>query len=246
MGWFSKRSSTLVPAEVLEQLGAFGQVSWDAMVAGRPPDDPRFGWQSFFSKAQSAFRENLARSVAEVDSAAGDDAIARFGGYRLIAEFEPHNQEPVFLDMMDGALQSMFTRGLSSGHMSRFEADRWIAVHGDLRTSFDRIVDVIPPDPDHTVSVEMNPGDALMVAVMGPGALDNQFWIELGNAGSYGAFSMRKWESDDVTLTRCSEDDVGQWESVDGVLRGLGSMLRTQPYWAHEQLDPYFTERRER
>jgi hypothetical protein len=55
-----------------------------------------------------------------------------------------------------------------------------------------------------------------------------------------------KWESDDVTLTRCSEDDVGQSDNADGVLRGLGSMLRTRPYWAHEQLEPFFTERRER
>lgn len=246
MGWFSKPSSTFVPAEVLEQLGAFGHVSWNALVAGRSPDDPRFGWSNFYSKAQPACRENLARSVAEVNSAAGDDAMARFGAYRLIAEFEPGNQDPTFLAMMDAALQSMYDRGLSSGHMTQFEADRWIAVHGDLRASFDRIVDVAPADPSHTVSVGLQPGEALMVAAMGPDALDNQFWIELGDDGRYGAFSMRKWESNDVTLTRCSEEDVGPSETADAVLRGLGSMLRTRPYWAHEQLDPYFTERRDR
>jgi hypothetical protein len=246
MGWFSKRSSTLIPAEVLNQLGTFGKVSWDAVVAGRSPSDPRFDWQNFFSKVESACREDLARAVAEVDSAVGEDAMAQFGAYRLIAEFEPGNQVPAFLTMMDAALQSMYDRGLSSGHMSRFEADRWIVIHGDLRTSFDRIVDVAPADPNHTANVDLNPGQALMVAAMGPDALDNQFWIELADDGMYGAFSMRKWESEDVTLTRCAEDDVDQSNTPDGVLRGLGGMLRTRPYWAHEQLDPYFTERRER
>ena len=246
MGWFSKRSSTLIPADVLSQLAEFGEASWSALFAGLALDDPRFGWQNFFSKAHSACRESLVQAVAEVYGAAGDDSTARFGAYKLIAECAPDSQDPVFLDLMDAALQLMYDRGLSSGHMTRFEADRWIAVHGDLRTSFDRIVDVAPPGPGHVARIEMNPGDALMVAAMGPDSLDNQFWIELGADGKYGAFSMRKWDSDAATLARCSEDDVGQWDTADGVLRGLGGMLRTRPYWAHEQLDPYFTERRER
>lgn len=246
MGWFSKRSSTLIPADVLSQLGEFGEASWSALVAGRTLADPRFGWQGFFSEANAACRENLAQAVAEVYGAAGDNSLARFGAYKLIAECEPGSQDPVFLELMDAALQSMYDRGLSSGHMTRFEADRWIAVHGDLRTSFDRIVEVDPPGPEHVVGIELNPGDQLMVATMGPDLLDNQFWIELSADGQYGAFSMRKWDSDAVTLTRCSEDDVGQWDTADGVLRGLGSMLRTRPYWAHEQLNPYFPERRDR
>ena len=146
---------------------------------------------------------------------------------------------------MDEALQRMYERGLSSGHMTRFEADRWIATHGDLRTSFDRIVEVAPPLGD-MASVDLTMGGALMVAKMGPGSLDNQFWIELNDCGVYGAYSMRKWESDAVALTRCTEDDIGQWDTADGILRNMGSYLRTRPYWAHEQLEPYFTERRER
>ena len=245
MGLFSKRSSTSVPASVLDQLGAFGQAAFDAKVSSRPVSDPRFSWENFFAKASEALRADPSQAIGEIRAAAGVEHLAQFGGYSVIAEFDASCSDPRYLEMLDTSLQMMFDRRLSSGHLNRYEADRWIATHGDLRTSFDRIVDVAPPASDHAAEVALAPGETLMVATMGPDALDNQFWIEHTSAGTYGAFSMRQWESGDPTLTRCAEDSIGQWESVEGVLQSLGSYLGTRPFWAHEQLDPYFPRRRD-
>lgn len=244
VGLFSKRPSTIVPADVLRQLGAFGQVSLEAKVSSRPVSDPRFDWDSFFSKAFPAFQTDLERAINDIHNASSGDELARFGGYRLIAEYEPKTLDPQYLDMMDAGLQIMHERGLSSGHLTRYEADRWIATHGDLRTSFDRIVEVAPPSAGHTAEVALDPGQDLLVATMGPNALDNQFWIERADDGSYGAYSMRQWESDAVILTRCSENSIGRWDTAEGILRSLGEYLRTPPFWFHEQLEPYFVEKR--
>lgn len=83
-----------------------------------------------------------------------------------------------------------------------------------------------------------------MVAKMGPSPLHNEFWIERLEDNAYEAFSMRPSDSDATELTRYSEESIGRWETVDGILRSLGGYLRSPTFWAHEQLDPYFTERR--
>lgn len=245
MGWFSKRSSTAVPADVLNQLMAFGQASWEAKVSGRPVSDPRFSWETFVAKAAEVLRANPSQAIGEIHTATRGDQFAQFGGYSLIAEFDPSTADARYLEMMDASLQMMFDRSLSSGHLNRYEADRWIATHGDLRTSFDRIVEIAPPPPEHAAGVTLGPGETLMVATMGPDALDNQFWIEHTSVGTYVAFSMRLWEAGDATLTRCTEDSVGSWETFGGVLQSLGGYLGTRPFWAHDQLDPYITQRRD-
>lgn len=245
MGWFSKRSSTAVPSDVLSQLRAFGEASFEAKVTSRPVSDPRFSWENFFAKASEGLRANPAQAIGEIHAAAGADQLAQFGGYSLVAEFDSSSSDPRYLEMLDTSLQMMFDRRLSSGHLNRYEADRWIATHGDLRTSFDRIVEVARPAPDHAAQVVLTPGETLMVATMGPDALDNQFWIEHATSGTYQAFSMREWDSGDTTLTRCAEDSIGTWDSVEGVLQSLGSYLGIRPFWAHDQLDPYFTQRRD-
>lgn len=243
MPWFSKHPVTLVPNEVLGQLIAFGRAAWDSKVSGRPITDPRYDWANFFSKVLPAYQTNLSQAIAEIHGAAGDNPFAKIGGYRVIAEFEPENKDPLYLDMMDACLQMMYDHGLLSLHMTGYERDRWVDTHGDIRTSFDRIVDVAPPQ-HHIGNVALAPGESLMVAKMGPNALDNQFWIERIDETTYGAFSMRKWDSDAATLTRCEEESIGKFDTADGVLRSLGKFLRLAPNWAHEQLDPYFPERR--
>jgi len=243
MGWFSKRSKTLVPREVLDQLGPFGRAAWESKVSSRPITDPRFDWTNFFSKVLPAYQSNLTKAIAEIHAAAGDDPFAKYGGYRLVAEFEPATKDPRYLEMMDACLQMMYERGLSSGHMTGFEQERWVETHGDIRTSFDRIVEVNPPE-SRTVSVNITVGHSLMVAKMGPNPLDNEFWIERIDDNSYRVFSMRQWDSDAVTLTRSEEESIGTSNSADGILRKLANYLGLPSYWSHEELQSYFPVRR--
>jgi hypothetical protein len=244
MGFFSKRPSTVVPAGVLAALPAYGEASWQARVAGRSVADPRFAWDGFFSPASQALRADPARTIEELYVAA-DDRNTVLGAYSLLTEIDAPLTDPHYLELMDATLQMMFEAGLSSGHLNRYEADRWIATHGDLRTSFDRIVDVAPPPPDLAADVSLGPGESLMVATMGPNALDNQFWIERTAAGTYAAFSMREWEAGDGVLTRCAEDQIGTHETAMALLQRMGSYLGVQTYWAHDLLMPYFTQRRQ-
>jgi hypothetical protein len=244
VGFFSKREQTPVPAEVLGLLGQFGYASLDARASGRPVVDDRFGWAPFFSKAMPALQTDVTRAVGAVHQATAGDEHACFGGYLLIAEYNPELADPRYLEMMDAGLQLMHRRGFSSGHLTRYEADRWIATYGDLRTSFDRIEEVSPPPQGQVQQAAMEPGQSVMVSKQGPGALDNQFWIERSDDGLYQAYSMRRWDQDAVILSRSEESSIGRWDDVDGVLRSLGAYLRTPSFWAHEILQPYFTERR--
>lgn len=241
----SHHSSTAVPVEVLSQLRAFGEAALEARALSRPVSDPRFSWENFIGRAYEALRASPSRAIGEIYAAAYADQLAQFGGYSLIAEFDASSSDPRYLAMLDASLQMMFGKRLSSAHLNRYEADRWIATYGDLRTSFDQTVEVAPLAPDHAAEVVLAPGETLMVATLGPDALDNQFWIERTIAGTYGAFSMRQWERGDATLTRCAEDAIGQWESIEEVLASLGSYLGTRPFWAHGRLDPYFRQRRD-
>ena len=240
MAWFSRRPKPLVPRDVLAQLHAFGSASWEARRSGRALTDARFS--SFVSKVFAAFQVSPARTIAELRDAAGSDPLARYGAYQVIAEVQPEGKDAVFLELMDAALQMMFEGRLSSGHMTGFEADRWISTHGDLRISFDRTVEVAPPAPG-TTTMSLDPGQPLLVARTGPEALDNQFWVErIGTR--YRVFSMRAKNSDATTLTRYEEEAVGEFDSAEDVLRSLGRYLGRPCYWAHAELDPFFPERR--
>lgn len=244
MRWTSRRSSTTVPADILGLLHDFGHASFEAAASGARRADPRFGWDGFFSRLFPACQADLAQVITELDQAAAGDPLARFGAYRIVAEYQPDCADTRYLNMMDEALQMMHDRGLSSGHLTRYEADRWVATHDDLRSSFDHLVEVAPPAVDHAIDLALAPGGTLLVAKMGPGALDNEFWIERAADGSYCAFSMRPKDADASALSRYSEDTIGSWGSVDGVLRSVGEYLRTPTSWAHESLLPYFTQRR--
>ena len=101
----------------------------------------------------------------------------------------------------------MYERGLSSGHLTGYEAQRWIETHGDLRMSFDRIEEIAPPDPNALMELvpELARGEALMVAAMGPRSDDNQFYVEHLPDGTYGAFSMRPRSTEEPAPMRCEE-----------------------------------------
>lgn len=130
MGWFSRRPSTLVPGEVLDELGEFGRAAWQSKSTLQPLIDPRFEWNNFFSKMLPAYQSDFSGAIAEVHTAAGDDPFAKIGGYRLIAEFEPATEDPLYLDMMDACLRMMSDHGLGLLYATGYERDRWVQIGG--------------------------------------------------------------------------------------------------------------------
>jgi hypothetical protein len=69
--------------------------------------------------------------------------------------------------------------------------------------------------------------------------------VEREPEGRYVIFSEPPRNSEDPTLIRCDESDVGSsFASMSDALWGLGQMFGIKPYWADEAVDPYFPTRR--
>jgi hypothetical protein len=145
MGLFQRGPKTIVSSEILALLPAYGTAVLNARAAGQPVIDPRFEWGPFIGPVHTQLmlgdRDQVIGELYEAAINAEDRDMAMFGAYRLLAEFNPELDDQRFLALYDVALEHMRTAGFSSGHLTRFEADRWIEVHGDLRTSFDGIVE---------------------------------------------------------------------------------------------------------
>jgi hypothetical protein len=139
MGLFQRRPKAAIPSEILALLPAYGAAVLSARAAGRPVTDPRFDWGSFIGPVHTELMTgDRDRAIAEIYEAAvnaHDRDAATVGAYGLLAEFNPKLDDPRFLSLYDETLDQMRAAGFSGAHLTRFEADRWIAVHGDL-TSF--------------------------------------------------------------------------------------------------------------
>ena len=185
------------------------------------------------------------RQLRAAAAAADNPLLATFAAHALVSEVDGGCRDPEYLAMVDASLELLRSLGLSSGHLTRYEADRWVEVHGDLRTTFDGIVerDVSPPVPPPAVD-ELAIGEARLIAKTGPEDDDNHFFLERGRDGLVGVFSIRTRSDEDPTRDRYEEDHLGRSESVHGMLVAVAEMFRVEPYWAHRDLGPYFPERR--
>lgn len=154
MGLFQRRSETVVPGEILALLSAYGTAVLSARLAGKPVTDPRFDWGAFLGPVHTPLmlgdRDRVIGELYDAAVNAEDRETAIVGAYRLLAEFNPELDDSRFLSLYDEALESMHAAGFSSGHLTRPEADRWIAVHGDLPSSFDGIIEIEVPDREHS------------------------------------------------------------------------------------------------
>lgn len=145
MGLFQRRPATVVPEEILVSLPAYGAAVLSARAAGQPVTDPRFDWERFVGPVHTPLmmgdRNQVIGELYDAAVNAEDRALAIVGAYRLLAEFNPELDDPRFLALYDDALEHMRAAGFSSGHLTRFEAERWVKMHEDLRTSFDGLGD---------------------------------------------------------------------------------------------------------
>lgn len=251
MGFFSRRTTNkqLVPAHVLGLLAEFGDAELAGRRAGRVVDDPRFSWDEFHSPvclamANQANRDRVIQEIYDAALSAPNADLATIGGYLALAEFDFNTRDPRFLHLLDASLSFMQSQGFSSGHLRRYEADRWLETHDDLRTSFDRLEDAPIPSPGvEPQPKELRLGEARLLATMGPGETDNRFFAER-QADGYVVYSERLPDADARTRARYDETSLGSFASLSDLLRALGQYLGSPTFWADEDLTPYFPVRR--
>lgn len=249
MSLFQRRPKTIVPGEILALLPAYGAAVLSARAAGRPVTDPRFDWPLFLGPVNTLLRvgdrEQVIGELYEAAVNAEEREKATVGAYQLLAELNPKLEAPRFLSLYDDALDYMHKAGFSSGHLTRFEADRWIATHGELRSSFDGVVEVSVPGADELPSVKpLEVGSSRMLALTEPLPNGNAFFAEHRRDGTYVVYSERPLSLDDLTRSRYEESHLGTFDSLESLLRALGEMFGTPPHWYDEDLDPYFPYRR--
>lgn len=249
MGFLSKRRRDPVPDGIIRQLAEYGTAVLAARREGRGITDPRFDWPNFIGPATDALRgpdsDSAVDAIFQAALEASDRERATVGAYNLIAEFNPNLDDRRFLRLFDDSLEYMRSAGFSSGHLTRYEADRWIATHGDLRSSFDGIFEVAVPDQsDLPAAKPLAPGESRMVALTEPLPRGNAFFAEHRADGKYIVFSEREYSDDDPTRSRYEEDHLGPFESLPDLLRAVGEMFGTPTYWADDDLEPYFPSRR--
>ncbi len=248
MRLFGKRDrGPVVPSHVRDRLADYGAAAFRAIVTATPVQDPSFGYDGFQEPVFTAMQRDPDTVVSEIHAAAiaaSDRDYAVFGAYRLLAEYDPKSEDARFLELQDASVEFMRRRGLSSGHLTGYESDRWVRLHGDLRTSFDNIVDVPVPLGDRAEVQTLDAGEVRLIASTGPLPEGNTFHVEKRPDGQLVVFSERLRSADDPVRERYDESQLGTFENLPDALRAVGAMFRSRPYWAHEDLDPYFTEHR--
>jgi hypothetical protein len=115
MGRFRKQPRTLVPADTLNSLAAYGEVVLDARRAGRPVTDPRFDCGPFLGPVQMTMingdRDRVIEELYEAAINAPDRDRATVGAYRVLAEFSPTMEDHRFLRLCDASLDHMGSAG---------------------------------------------------------------------------------------------------------------------------------------
>jgi hypothetical protein len=249
MTLFAKRRRTVVPASVIDMLAAYGQAVINARRLGQPVSDPRFGWDNFVGVVHMTMlgddRDQVIQELYQAAVTAPSRNQAIFGAYRLLAEFDGALDDQRFWQLCDASLEYMRSMRFSSGHLTGYEAERWRTVHGELRSSFDGIVDVAVPSQENApIAKPLGLGESRIIALTAPPPDGNAFYAEHRYDGSYVVFSERPRSSDDPTRARYDETYLGTFKDLPGLFRAVGDMFGTSPYWADEDLAPYFPSRR--
>lgn len=250
MSLFQRGPKKVLPASILDLLPDFGEASLRARAGGEPvTNDPRFSWDQMMAPVSRALRgEDRERAIEQLHEAAINSPrreMAILGAYQLIAEFLPDHEDRHFLYLYDASLDLLRAKGLSSGHLTGYEAQRWVAVHGDLRSSFDGIFEVeVPTDTDLPPAGPLEVGDSKMLALTEPLPRGNAFFAERQGESTYLVYSERLYSLDDPRRVRCEEDQLGTFTSLEDLFRALGKMFGTPPHWSDDELAPYFPQRR--
>jgi hypothetical protein len=236
---------SVLPVAITSALREYGMASLQRR--GGAPMDERFGWEyvgPVINGLGGPEREAIVAELWEIGNGASDSFLT-IGAYTLLAEGNSPEDDPRFILLRDAVLNYLQANGYSSGHLNRYEADRWTAIHGDLRTSFDGIVEVDLPSADKAAPIpELAVGENKLLALTEALPAGNAFYAERQTEDRYIVFSERSRSDDDPTRERYDETYLGTFSSLHDLYLALGKMFGTRPHWADASVDPYFPAQR--
>lgn len=231
-----ERTGTLLPAASLQALATYGLNHFN----GIDPDTAATV-EMFFTPGMEAANKAPERLVSEICEAASDSGgWALVGGVRLLMELDLVRRcsaDPQFLALLDGALRFMQSQGAPSGALRPFESDRWIETQGSLRTFIGYDLAEMPPPGDEPALTDLQVGDFWKVVQLGAQPNSNMIYVERREADLY--FAVTQAPRSDEDPERVMWDWFSEGTLLE-LLRELGERMVTPPYWAHEDLLPYF------
>jgi hypothetical protein len=141
MAIFKKRPGAAVPPSILASLAEYGRAVIDANRSNGPMVDSRFGWD-FMSPVMigmgSSQRDQIIQEIYDAAMSDPDRPMASVGAYKLLGEYDPGMSDERFVALQDSYLNLMRRMGFSSAHLTGHESERWVKMHGELDSSFDR------------------------------------------------------------------------------------------------------------
>jgi hypothetical protein len=249
MSLFRREPRPVLPAEILNLLPDLGRALLAARLGGPSvSDDQRFSWDRMWGPVSRAlFGETRDQAIGELYEAtisSPDREMATLGAYGLIVEFLPESEDHRYLSLLDETLGTLRTRRVTSMYLSGFETERWVAVHGELRSSYDGLFAVeVPTNEDLPEPKPLEVGASRMLALTHPLPDGNGFFAEHRGDGVYLVYSERIHSSDDPRRVRCEEDQLGTFTSLKDLMRALAEMFGSPPHWSDDDLEDYFPQR---
>jgi hypothetical protein len=260
VGLFSRPSSPRAPqypTVTPEELARFGEMAFGGE-SPHPPglqgipagelDAPALAYHlsaRVEAFSATASRELLGELLAAAEGG-GDWAYvgALCVGWNTVAE--AFQEDAVYLEIMDRALEVMRTEGVSYTSVPPFAIDRWKLLHG-----YDGIAPAGWPSALDELSVVL-PAEAPPVEDLAPGELRKLAQSPAAPANIICA--ERRADGTIQAVMEGTDPDTGQvrrwdWEGLNApdypaFLRDLGDRLITHSFWVHDDVIPYFPCRR--
>lgn len=228
--------NTLLPESALATLAMFGRNHCN----GLDPDPSATATTLYVPGITAAERqpEQLMREIAAAGFVRGGWALV--GGVRLLMELDlvtTFRVHPEFLALLDASLDFLQSEEVSSGVLRPFEIDRWIETHGSMRTFIGHDLAEVPATGDEPVVEDLPMGERRRMAQLFPRPDSNVIYAEHRGVGVFWVMTQAPKSDDDP------ERVMWDWfsaPSLVALLRELGERMVTPPYWAHEDLLPYF------
>lgn len=226
----------LLPDSALATLAMFGRNHCNGL-----DPDPSATATTLYMPGMTAAQqgpEELLNQLADAGFSRGGWALV--GAVRLLMELgveRTFSAHPRYVELLDASLLFLQSQGVSSGVLRPFELDRWIATHGSVRTFIGYDLAPVPDAGQEPAAEDLPVGEFRRLAQLTVQPDSNAIYVDHRAENVYFAVTQAPKSDEDP------ERIMWDWFSAPtllALLRDLGERMVTPPYWAHEDLLPYF------